>query len=891
MTLTAGARLGPYEILSAIGAGGMGEVYRARDPRLRRDVAIKVLPVAFSTDVDRLQRFEQEARAAAALNHPNILAVFDIGSEAGAPFIVSELLEGATLRERLAGPVPARKAVAYAVAIASGLAAAHEKGITHRDLKPENLFVTTDDHVKILDFGLAKLTSEVSAVSTLQTEGQTAPGAVLGSVGYMSPEQVRGLPADHRADLFALGVVLYELVSGQRAFRRDSAAETMAAIVNEPPPDLRATERQIPPALTRIIERCLEKSPTARFQTASDLAFALDALSDASGSASTAGVAVAAGRRGWIAWAAVALLLLTLAPFAYQRVREPPSAAAPPMRFQIAPTVDLAGPGNFSVSPDGRFLAFFGAGADAIPRLWIRAMDSLVARSLPGSEAFGTVPPPFWSPDSRFVAFDTGGKLKKFDVSGGPPQTLCDLSSLAVGGSWNRDGDIIVGSLDGGLSRVRETGGGVSRITVIDPMRKEQFHFLPTFLSDGRHFVYLRISSVPENSGTYIGTLDAKPDEQSAARLLPYAVGMTYVPAADSGPDHLLFLREGTLLAQPFDPKRLAVLGNPVPVAERVGSFRDGGFFAASANDRLIYRTADTDFQLAWFDRLGTLSGRVSEPGGFRGAALSPDGTRAVTSRTNPQDAAKADLWLLDLSGGSGATRFTFGAGLAEFPVWSPDGKRIAFTFNKSVIHQKLASGEGDETEVLHIISVGIVTANGWSPDSRFLLYAALENSTTRSDLWVLPSEGRKPVPFVRTPFDEEQGRFSPNGRWIAYVSNETGANEVYVRAFAMDFRGGAAGTGGSRLTSRGGGTAPRWRGDSRELFYLAPEGKMMAVEVAAGQELRAGTPTPLFQVPSGAIVGDVSADGKRFLLAIPAGPSATPPFTVVLNWTAGLKK
>ena len=396
MTLTAGARLGPYEIVSAIGAGGMGEVYRARDPRLRRDVAIKVLPVAFSADADRLHRFEQEARAAAALNHPNILAVFDIGSEAGAPFIVSELLEGATLRDRQAGPVPVRKAVAYAVAIARGLAAAHEKGITHRDLKPENLFITTDDHVKILDFGLAKLTSAPAAASALQTEAQTEPGAVLGTVGYMSPEQVRGLAADHRADLFALGVVLYELVSGQRAFRRDSAAETMAAILNEHPPDLRATERPIPPALTRIIERCLEKSPTARFQTASDLAFALDALSDSSGSASAVCVAAQPGRRGWIAWGAVALLLVTLAPLAYQRVREQPVAVPLPMRFQISPTVDLSGPGNFSVSPDGRHLAFFGVGSDGIPRLWIRAMGSLEVRSVPGSEVSSTLtPPPF----------------------------------------------------------------------------------------------------------------------------------------------------------------------------------------------------------------------------------------------------------------------------------------------------------------------------------------------------------------------------------------------------------------------------------------------------------------------------------------------------------------
>ena len=892
MTLTAGDRLGPYEILSAIGAGGMGEVYRARDPRLGRDVAIKVLPVAFSTDVDRLHRFEREARAAAALNHPNILAVFDIGSDADAPFIVSELLEGTTLRDRQTGPIPVRKAVTYAVAIARGLAAAHDKGITHRDLKPENLFVTTDDHVKILDFGLAKLTSDAAAANALETVTQTEAGAVLGTVGYMSPEQVRSQAVDHRADLFALGVVLYELVSGQRAFRRETSAETMTAILNEAPPDLRTTERPAPPALARIIERCLEKSPAARFQTASDLAFALESLSDPSGSASAVGAAAAPARRGWIARGAVGLLLVSLAALAYQRVGERPPAPLP-MRFQIAPTVDLAGPGNFSVSPDGRHLAFFGVGADAIPRLWIRAMDSIELRSLPGSEAFGVaVPPPFWSPDSRFIVFDTGGTLKKFDVSGGPPQTLGDLKSLAVGGSWNREGDIIVGNLDGGLLRVRDTGGAATPVTVLDPARKEEFHLLPTFLPDGRHFVYLRISpSAPENSGTFLGTLDAKPHEQSATPLLPYALGITYAPSTDSGPGHLLFLREGTLLAQPFDSTQLALSGTAVPVAERVDSFRDSGAFSASNNNQLIYRTADTDFQLAWFDRKGTLSGRVSEPGGFRGAALSPDGTRAVASRLNPQDAAKADLWLLDLSSNKGITRFTFGNGLVEFPVWSPDGKRIAFTYNKRYVHQKLASGEGDETDMLQSVGAGGVTANGWSPDGKYLLYGVQEGITTKTDLWVIPSDGRKAVPFARTAFDEGQGRFSQNGRWIAYVSNQSGAFEVYVRAFTTDFSGGSASSGGSVLVSRGGGTAPRWRGDGREIFYVSPDGKMMAAEVSVGPEFRAAVPTPLFQVPSGAIVGDVSADGSRFLLVIPAGPSATPPFTVVLNWTAGLKK
>ncbi|MGH9658354.1 MAG: TolB family protein, partial [Bryobacteraceae bacterium] len=470
-------------------------------------------------------------------------------------------------------------------------------------------------------------------------------------------------------------------------------------------------------------------------------------------------------------------------------------------------------------------------------------------------------------------------------------QTLCDLPALAVGGSWNREGDIIVGNIAGGLLRVSETGGTASPLTVLDPSKKEEVHLLPSFLPDGRHFVYLRGSlSAPEGSGTYVGTLDAKPDEQSRQRLMAYEIGVAYAAANGSSPGRLLFVREGTLRAQLFDPTRLALVGNPVPVAERVGSFRDSGFFSASANDVLVYRTADIDFQVALFDRQGTLSGQASEPGGYRSAVLSPDGARAVVSRTNPQDAAKADLWLLDLARGSGLTRFTFGADLAEFPIWSQDGQRIVFTFNNSVLQQKPASGEGDEKEVLRSASAGLIKANGWSPDGRFLLYSSTETVSTLWDLWVLPPDARKPAPFLQTRFAEEQGRFSPNGRLVAYVSDQSGPSEVYVRAFGPDLGAGSASAGGGVLVSRGGGTAPRWRGDGKELFYLAPDGKMMAVEVMAGREFRAGAPTPLFQTPPGAIVGDVTSDGKRFLLVTPVGPSASAPFTVVLNWMAGLK-
>jgi serine/threonine protein kinase/Tol biopolymer transport system component len=897
MPLAPGARLGPYEILSALGAGGMGEVYRARDSRLRRDVAIKVLASARSADPDRLVRFEQEARAAAALNHPNILAVHDIGTEADAPFIVSELLEGQTLRERLlSGAIPVRKVLGYGAAIVRGLAAAHEKGIIHRDLKPENLFVTTDDRIKILDFGLAKLNADRAAdaaASTLPTSpAHTEFGVVLGTVGYMAPEQVRGLPVDHRADLFAFGAILHELLSGRRAFHRETSAETMTAILNTNPPSLTSSEHPIPPVVAHIVERCLEKNPAARFQTASDLAFALESVADVS-SASTA-VRSSDGRqrgwRAWIGWGVAALVLLALAPLVYEHVREQP-VAREPIRFQIPLALELPTPATFALSPDGRHLAFFGRSSDGVVRLWLRDMNSLAVRVLPGSETVGPGPPPFWSPDSRFIAFDAGFKLKKIDVSGGPPQTLCDLPGVAVGGSWNRQGDIIVGNAAGGVLRVPENGGAASPVTTIDPTRKEEAHLLPSFLSDGRHFVYLRVSpSAADTSGSFIGTLDAKPGEQSLQPLMPYVVGLTFAPSNDTGVSRLMFVREGTLMAQVFDESRLTLVGGPVPVAERVGSFRDGGYFATSANDVLVYRAAETDFQVTWFDRKGALSSRVSDSGAFRDVALSPDGTRAVTSRTDPQDPAKADLWLLDLARGTGAIRLTFGDGLAEGPVWSPDGARIAYTFNNASIRQRRVNGDDDATLLLQVTLASFAAPNSWSSDGRFLLYTASQEKAAY-DLWVLPSDGQKAVPFARTGSSEIEGRFSPDGRWVAYVSDQSGDREVYVRGYTNDFSSGSASVGTSILISRDGGVSPRWSKDGRELFYLASDGMLMAAEVTKEPGFVTRTPVRLFQTPPGTIMGDVSADGQRFLLVTPVGPSASSPFTVVLNWTSGLKK
>ena len=525
-------------------------------------------------------------------------------------------------------------------------------------------------------------------------------------------------------------------------------------------------------------------------------------------------------------------------------------------------------------------------------------MDSLEVRPLPGSETGDTAPPPFWSPDGRFVAFDAGGKLKKVDITGGLPQTLCDLprGSVAVGGSWNRDGDIIFGNF-GGLLHVRETGGAAAPITTLDPSRKEEFHLLPTFLPDGRHFVYLRVSpSAPEAGGTYIGTLDAKPEAQSAQRLMPYAVGVTYAASVDSGPGRLLFLREGTLMAQPFDAVRLALAGEPVPVAERVGSFRDGAYFSASANDVLVYRNVDTDSQLTWYDRQGAVSGRASEPGGFRGVALSPDGARAVASRTNPVDTTKADLWLFDFSRGSAATRLTLGTGLAEFPVWSRDGKRIVFTFNNSSLREALASGEGDEEELLRSESSGGLWANSWSPDGRDPSirqvrrirpgpgqYRSRGNSERRSQAGAVPAR--------RPQIQREPGPVFTE--WtMGCVRLERVRPERSLRPRVCD---GLQQRVGERRRQCAGlprrrHRTPLARGWPRDL--LSRTGRKNDGRCGgAGQEFHVGTPTALFQTPAGHDRRRRDADGKRFLLIAPVGPSASVPFTVVLNWTAGLKK
>jgi Tol biopolymer transport system component len=502
-------------------------------------------------------------------------------------------------------------------------------------------------------------------------------------------------------------------------------------------------------------------------------------------------------------------------------------------------------------------------------------------------------PPFFWSPDSRFIGFQSGGKLAKIAISGGPAQTLCDVQGTVVGGSWNRDGVIVFADNTRGLMQVSAAGGVASPLTTLDASRKEVDHVLPSFLPDGRHFLYLRASRTPENSGVYLGSINTKPEAQDSRRLQATTSGPVYVPSSDLDFGQVLFLRRGTLMAQPFDARRLALSGEVVPVAEKVGSFLDYGFFSASSNGLLVYRSGvGLDYQLTWFDPQGRVLAKVAEPGRYNSLALSPDGRRVAVSRTNPENTPNWDVWLLDI-GRNTSTRLTYDQVRATFPVWSADGSSVIFGSIRGSdvnLYLKLASGAGDERLLLKS-DAGYKYATSSSRDGRFLLYT-VENPETKTDLWVLPLRGdRKPTPFLRTEFNERSGQFSPDGHWIAYTSDESGSDEIYVREFSSGSAQGSWDAAGKWLISKGGGTNPRWRGDGRELFYVASDGKLMSVDISAKPVFQAAAPKPLFQLPLGSIGGDVTADGRRFLIGVPVAQSASVPFTVVLNWQTTLKK
>jgi Tol biopolymer transport system component len=865
----------------------MGEVYRARDLRLGRDVAIKVLPASSSTDVDRLQRFEQEARAAAALNHPNILALYDIGRSDRGPYLVTELLEGETLRALLErGALPMRKAIEQAVQIARGLAAAHDKGIVHRDLKPENVFITSDGHAKILDFGLAKLHEAEPALAggTMlpTTAPATTPGVVLGTVGYMAPEQVRGQHADHRADIFAFGAVLYEMLSGRRAFHRDTSAETMTAILKDEPPELSSSSISLSPALQRVVTRCLEKNPAARFQSAGDLAFALDALSGSSASGATVASPVNArpARLPWIAAAIGLLALAGAAAWIYTR----PASNAELIRFTFTVpeswTVDLETNATMpvAVAPNGRSILVRAVDKAGVPMLLIRRLDDVETRPVPGTAG---VQGYFWSPDSGSIAFVTGNKIQRLDLAGGPPTILGEAPDVLTG-SWSQSGTIILGSYQG-VVQVPQTGGNVT--TLIPLGQNEAFHSVPQFLPDGRRFTFVVAVGDAVRGGAerrlMLGSLG------TAERTMLFDTHEFLTPLGLTN-GHLLFVRGNAIMAQPFDESRMAPTGDAVPVVSRVQLIPNRPYGAASVsptgvlayvpeNDRVVHH-------LAWFDRSGRRTDVPGDLADFLNIELSPDARSVALAILDPSRRTR-DIWIQDLSRGV-RTRFTFDPGEERTAIWSPNSARLVYNSQRKGVERdlfsKMSNGSGAETTVL--VDGLSKDPMDISPDGRYLLYRV--SAKTRNDIWIQPLDGSgKALPLLTSEYNENYGRFSPDGKWIAYTGEESGQPQVYVVPFP--------GPGGKWQVSGAGGSYPRWRGDGRELFYVAPDGKMMSVAVdGTTPAFRAEAPRLLFHAPVVSFVGyqyAVTKDGERFLVntAVP-----TPlPVTVVSDWTLTLKK
>jgi len=886
MTLSAGTRLGPYELLSPLGAGGMGEVYRAKDPRLGREVAIKVLPASFSTDADRLRRFEQEAKAAGVLNHPNITAVYDIGTHDGAPYVVQELLEGETLRSELAaGRFPSRKATGYALQIAQGLGAAHDKGIVHRDLKPENLFVTNDGRVKILDFGLAKLTEpeRSSQATNLPTAAAaTEPGVVMGTLGYMSPEQVKGKPADARSDIFAFGAVFHEMLSGKRAFHGESAGETMASILKEEPADLSLTNQNVSPGLERIVRHCLEKNPERRFQSASDIAFALQTLSEASGSV-VAGARVSPIRRipGAFLWGAAGLLAgvfaATLLPIG--RRAAPDSSEGRPIRFEVAAPPDQRAVGTLALSPDGSRLAFAMREPGGATMLWTRALADPKAEKLPGTEGAEL---PFWSPDGRSLGFFASGELKRISISGGPPQPIAPVTADVRGASWGADDQILFApAFSGPLQQVSATGGKITPATILNKRRNEGTHRWPWFLPDGRHFLYYSASDTGEEPGdVYLGRLGSSDVKRlTASSSLPvYA-----------SPGYLVFVRGSTLVAQPFDAGRQEIRGEPTPLGVDLPSNSSTSglrALSASLDGTLAWRTqAGATSQPVLLDRQGHEIGRLAEAGEWYLARLSPDGQRLATARSSAANTS-GDIWTIDIARNI-ATRMTLDPGDDNNPIWSPDGTRLAFTSSRKGAAGDLYVMRADQpgSEELLLASDGAKTPNSWSPDGRSLIFE-VSTPQSRQDLWLLSLDGdRKPLPFLATPFAERNARFSPDGRWVAYTSDVSGAPEIYVRPFRE--------SGGTWRVSNRGGQTPTWRGDGREIYYLSPDNMLMAAPVTSTAPFQTAPPVPLFQLAVSENLDpqyDVFSDGKRFIVNQQIS-SKEEPINVLVNWTATLKK
>ena len=887
-TISPNTAIAQYTIVSKIGEGGMGEVWRARDAKLGRDVAIKVLPTSLSENPDRLNRFEQEAQAAGALNHPNILVIHHIGLHNGAPYIVSELLEGETLRDRLAaGALPQRKATNYALQIAKGLAAAHEKGIVHRDIKPDNIFITEDGRVKILDFGLAKLTATVDGLEA-QTDVPTRkvntnPGTVMGTVGYMSPEQLKGKQVDHRSDIFSFGAILYEMLSGKRAFRGDSMAETMSAILREDPPDLSHTNKTTSPALERVVRHCLEKNPSERFHSARDLAFAIESLS---GSALSSGPTTIedvttttvkeSSRSGFFRSAPIAWLIATVCVVGLLIVLalvyfKSPSPTSFAMRLAFNPpsalTFNDVLPDWAVISPDGQRIAFSATDAAGKNMLYVKEFDSHEAKLLPGSD---NPLEPFWSPDSRSIAYGSNGKLKRSDLSGGNAQVLCDSARL-VGGSWSKDGVLVFApDYRKPLVQVSANGGEPTPVAMTPEEGYVERHRYPYFLPDGRRFLFYR-----DTKGIWAGSLDSPEIKQ----VVP-----DNSPAVYSKDGSLIFIRNDALVAQAFDQNTLALSGEPVPIITDQKVWINNFRFSASDTGTLVWQgTWERDYQLVWYDREGKQVGSVEDAAKVavgQDPRISPDGKRIVIKRSPPNT-----IWVIDTQRGN-SVRITSDFG--QMPVWSPDGSRLVYS-GSGGLHIKASNGLGDAEA---LATTGAPFPCSWSPDGRYIIFLR-RGVKTRLDMYAVSLDGeRNESLLLNSPFDENSPTLSLDGKWLAYAADDTGSPEIYVQSFAD----GKLGSDRKRISTAG-GRMPVWNRNGSELYFLAPDGHLMSSSAkSTANEIEFSHPTVLFKTRmlgrAGAVHEfDVSPDGQRFLIGTLVGESKSPPPTVIMNWTALMKK
>ncbi len=881
MTLAAGSRLGPYEILSAIGAGGMGEVYKARDTRLERTVAVKVLPEHLTSNEDLRQRFEREAKTISQISHPHICALYDVGREGDRDFLVMEYLEGETLAARLdKGALPSEQLLRYGIEIADALDKAHRLGIVHRDLKPGNIMLTKTG-VKLLDFGLAKFQTaarndSLSGVSVLATQAQasqplTERGTVLGTFQYMAPEQLEGGEADSRSDIFAFGAVLYEMATGKKAFTGKSQASLAGAILRDDPTSVTEIAPMIPPAVNRIVKTCLAKDPEDRFQTAHDVKLQLQWIAEGGSQAGLpAPVAARRKSRERLAWGVAAAAIVAAAALGFGFVRRAPVKPRA-VRFEIAPPEGVIAIDAPRISPDGRYLAFNATDAEGKTRIWVRALNALVAQPLSGTEGATR---PFWSPDSRFLGFIAEGKLKKIEVTGGPAQKICDAPT-GSDGSWSPEGVILFdGTGKDPIYRVSAAGG--SPTVAAKGETKEAEVGWPEFLPDGRHFLYMAIGAKPEDSTYRVGSLDS-PDSKPFA---PAQTLVTYSP-----PGYLLFVRDKTLVAQPFDSKAVKTKGEPIPLAEHIGTDNVGlATFSVSREGTLAYRTGETGFRMLWVDRSGKELDPVGEHGEYSNPALSHAGDRLAFGLADPRS-GKNDIWIRDLARGV-SSRFTFGGANNGVPIWSPDGSTIVFRSDRNGIidlFEKSASGQGEEKTLLKTEEIKFAT--DWSRDGRYIAFSS-QNAKTGWDSWALPTFGdKKPFPIVAGQFAELNPVFSPDTRFVAYQSDESGRSEIYVQSFPV--------ASGKWQVSTSGGSDPSWRADGKELYYRSADQKLMAAEIPAGETFKAGIPQPLFsaRVRTGTSRNKYvpSSNGERFLLVAPLGREALIPTTVVLNWSAEL--